>query len=205
MPKARRLRPSGRHGVCDLPTQVQKQLEWISDNPIRHGKSTENSIALEERLRFGNFADHGGKKPVDKSQLKGDKLGFLFRHLLEVLAKEGFLERCGNTPPKMATNVRKFHSKHYRTFALNFPTNIHDAESDQVLFLQEFLFDYWSTDPAHKAMTPQNSEKWKAGKAGWGDFWMTDDELTTLTKDVVQRYRASLSSIAHLAAGGEML
>ena len=188
----------GQLAMIGLMMQVTEQLNWMFNNPIRHGKSTEKSIALQERLQTGNFANHGGKKPVDDTQLQGDKLAFLFKHLLEILAEEGFLKRCGDRPPKMATNVRKFHGKHFREFALSFPIELCEEETDQVLWLQEFLFKYWSTDPEKKAMTPENPQKWRPGKAGWDNFWMTDTELTMFTKAVVQRYRASMSGVKHL-------
>ena len=101
-------------------------------------------------------------------QRVGDILGLLFRILLEHLRETAYLHRCRVKPPKMCTDVRKFHTKHFKTFSQQFPTET-IYPFLQVYVLYELLFDYWNTDRERRVMCPFDPQRWARCTAKWGD------------------------------------
>ena len=173
---------------------AQSQVQWILTNPIRHGRETDNSKPFSDRLESGHFPRHGGQH-VCAPQRVGDLLGLLFRILLEHVRETEYLHRCRVKPPKMCTDVRKFHTKHFKTFSQQFPTEtIYPFLQVDVLY--KLLFDYWNTDRELRVMCPFDPQRWVRCKAQWGDFWMTETELWFFVVEVVRRYRINCPSFS---------
>jgi hypothetical protein len=180
----------GREALQSFCRAVDEQLEWMRQNPIRHGRGTKRSIPIEERCgMLAGFQEHGGRQPVEQGHRMGDLLGLLWQVLLQQLKEKEYLPRCGASVPRKATDPRKFHSLHYRSFLKAHPRWGEYTATEQSEALRQFLFDYWTTDKLNEVMRPELTTRRKLCRASWGEFWLTDMELDELVSDVVREYR----------------
>ena len=169
---------------------AQQQLDWMRNNDIRHGRPTNFSKTLEQRIVDDDFGRHDGGRPVEKGHELGDRLGLLLTLVLQHLADRNYLDRCESRVPAAAINPRKLHRSLYNHWGTtNADWDILE-EPDQRQRLRGVLFKMWTTDKKGQVMRPSEEQQRRRCEASWNTFWLDDHELDTLVSSVISTYRA---------------
>ena len=161
----------------------------------KHGRYHRNSMPLSHRLLDPQNAlpYHGGPNSAgnshDRPPEEGDQIRVLFNVVLE---KPHSLNYSANAPrmtewPKGATQT-EFHSTCWTQFTKNIEwTRMNNQE--QYEHVQQWLFWKFTLCGKGTCMLPNVSmkRKWR-NDARWPGFWMTDDELQKLVKEVMDEH-----------------
>ncbi len=137
------------------------------------------------------------REPLEDGHELGDSLALVFQLVLQYLDEKGYLSRCNrpNGPPKAATDPRKFHHLHYRSFGSEHRSWPTLAEPDQRRALRSYLFRQWTTDPQARVVRPRPPARVVLCKASWAEFWMTDEELNDLVSWSVSHYQRGAADL----------
>ena len=139
---------------------------------------------------------HGGSNSKYAKSLRpqqeGDEVGVLFSLVLEKLL---ISNNCGNKTrmPKIpkGADPQDFHRTCWKQFTRNADKSAFDwssmSHARKYQHMHTWLFKKFTLDPKHKCMTPGPWEDWKKrNDACWTDFWMTDQELHHLVREVLE-------------------
>ena len=175
------------------PPGLSRQ-RYLAQEEYRHGRTAVNSIPLPARLSDpqNQLPYHGGPNSrhiqTNRSRAEGDELSVLFNLVLEKLLT---LNISGATPrmteiPKGA-DPKAFHATCWRQFTKNIDSWTTMSLPEKSKHLHSWLFAKFTMHPKNLCMNPGPGFKRKfRNDACWLGFWMTDQELHELVKEVIQ-------------------
>jgi len=198
-PHAARAGGDAVRGLLMMAAAGQRKHKFLASR-----LQTDNSKSLQERQRIheleGAPAEPGGEGfqhhiPTQTTDEFND-LHVLFRVLSQALKKprqvdggKGWLQRMP-IPPKTATDLAEFHSKHAKPFAKACdPPWLRMTVPQKGKRLHDFLFTKFSLDKQNECMMPDSHRRKKLrNDAGWNGFYLRDTELTTLVNETMEEY-----------------
>ena len=198
-PHAARAGGDAVRGLLIMAAAGQRKHKFLASR-----LQTDNSKSLQERQRIheleGAPAKPGGEGfqhhiPTQTTDEFND-LHVLFRVLSQALKKprqvdggKGWLQRMP-IPPKTATDLAEFHSKHAKPFGKACdPPWLRMTVPQKCKRLHDFLFTKFSMDKQNQCMMPDyHKRKKRRNDAGWNGFWLRDTELTILVNETMEEY-----------------
>ena len=193
----------GVHGL------VMKALIQAAHNAQRHhactfkkGQIKRKSVMSQvNRLKAipPNLPHHGSSgKPHVFTIEEGNAVRELFEILLAEFRRTQIIDRVKpgrgqKAVPKQCSDPIAFHESYATGFVKSYDGNFDELEAtDQCQVLESFLRAKFSTDKYGKCMVPEDLKRRKV--LTWSGFYITEDELQDILKQVLTAYRHSRAS-----------